>query len=216
MPRYKLRDANGATRVLTLDEQASYADLVASCGGASYTLKAGRPPTTLTCEAPSTTPCAAVVRRSLITAENRSCPPAHPRGAAAAAGGKCVRGARAAGARDAARRCISCSGAKSPASAVDLPDVHVHQRRGLLRDRGRHGVMQRLRDAPDKRRARGAGAAVADARYGVTARRRRRRQLFVRGVGLFVARRAARSYNGKSNRTKNARRLRFRSRGRPH
>ena len=33
MPRYKLRDANGATRVLTLDEQASYADLVASCGG---------------------------------------------------------------------------------------------------------------------------------------------------------------------------------------
>ena len=70
MPRYKLRDANGATRVLTLDEQASYADLVASCGGASYTLKAGRPPTTLTCEAPSTTPCAEIVPSgSLITAE---------------------------------------------------------------------------------------------------------------------------------------------------
>ena len=70
MPRYKLRDANGATRVLTLDEQASYADLVASCGGAGYTLKAGRPPTTLTCEAPSTTPCAEIVPSgSLITAE---------------------------------------------------------------------------------------------------------------------------------------------------
>ena len=70
MPRYKLRDANGATRVLTLDDQASYADLVASCGGASYTLKAGRPPTTLTCEAPSTTPCAEIVPSgSLITAE---------------------------------------------------------------------------------------------------------------------------------------------------
>ncbi len=70
MPRYKLRDANGATRVLTLDEQASYADLVASCGGASYTLKAGRPPTTLTCATPSTTPCAEIVPSgSLITAE---------------------------------------------------------------------------------------------------------------------------------------------------
>ena len=31
-----------ARPVLTLDEQASYADLVASCGGASYTLQ-GRP-----------------------------------------------------------------------------------------------------------------------------------------------------------------------------
>ena len=70
MPRYKLRDANGATRVLTLDEQASYADLVASCGGASYTLKAGRPPTTLTCETPTTTPAAEIVPSgSLITAE---------------------------------------------------------------------------------------------------------------------------------------------------
>ena len=70
MPRYKLRDANGATRVLTLDEQASYADLVASCGGASYTLKAGRPPTTLTCATPTTTPAAEIVPSgSLITAE---------------------------------------------------------------------------------------------------------------------------------------------------
>ena len=70
MPRYKLRDANGATRVLTLDEQASYADLVASCGGASYTLKAGRPPTTLTCATPATTPAAEIVPSgSLITAE---------------------------------------------------------------------------------------------------------------------------------------------------
>ena len=70
MPRYKLRDANGATRVLTLDEQASYADLVASCGGAGYTLKAGRPPTTLACDAPTTTPCAEIVPSgSLITAE---------------------------------------------------------------------------------------------------------------------------------------------------
>ena len=70
MPRYKLRDANGATRVLTLDDQASYADLVASCGGASYTLKAGRPPTTLTCATPTTTPCAEIVPSgSLITAE---------------------------------------------------------------------------------------------------------------------------------------------------
>ena len=70
MPRYKLRDANGATRVLTLDDQASYADLVASCGGASYTLKAGRPPTTLTCATPATTPAADIVPSgSLITAE---------------------------------------------------------------------------------------------------------------------------------------------------
>ena len=70
MPRYKLRDANGATRVLTLDDQASYADLVASCGGASYTLKAGRPPTTLTCTTPATTPAAEIVPSgSLITAE---------------------------------------------------------------------------------------------------------------------------------------------------
>ena len=70
MPRYKLRDANGATRVLTLDEQASYADLVASCGGAGYTLKAGRPPTTLTCATPATTPAADIVPSgSLITAE---------------------------------------------------------------------------------------------------------------------------------------------------
>ena len=70
MPRYKLRDANGATRLLTLDDQASYADLVASCGGASYTLKAGRPPTTLTCATPATTPAADIVPSgSLITAE---------------------------------------------------------------------------------------------------------------------------------------------------
>ena len=70
MPRYKLRDANGATRVLTLDDQASYADLVASCGGAGYTLKAGRPPTTLTCTTPATTPAAEIVPSgSLITAE---------------------------------------------------------------------------------------------------------------------------------------------------
>ena len=70
MPRYKLRDANGATRVLMLDEQASYADLVASCGGAGYTLKAGRPPTTLTCATPATTPAADIVPSgSLITAE---------------------------------------------------------------------------------------------------------------------------------------------------
>ena len=78
MPRYKLRDANGATRVLTLDDQASYADLVASCGGASYTLKAGRPPTTLTCATPATTPAAEIVPSgSLITAEKPVVPRLH-------------------------------------------------------------------------------------------------------------------------------------------
>ena len=75
MPRYKLRDANGATRVLTLDDQASYADLVASCGGAGYTLKAGRP---VTCATPATTPAADIVPSgSLITAEKPLVPRLH-------------------------------------------------------------------------------------------------------------------------------------------
>jgi len=70
MPRYKLRDANGATRVLNLDAAATYADLVASCGGTGLTLKAGRPAVPLNCAEPLTTPADQVVPSgSLITAE---------------------------------------------------------------------------------------------------------------------------------------------------
>ena len=110
---------------------------------AGYTLKAGRPPTTLTCDAPATTPCAEIVPSgSLITAEKPVVPrlnipeaPPPPPGANAFE-------APAPPALETPRDAAYAQTApKRPASAVDLPDVHVHQRRGLLRDRGRHGVM---------------------------------------------------------------------------
>ena len=63
MPRYKIRDTNGATSVVNLAEDATYAALVEKCGGAHLVLKAGRPPKTIACEKPTATPARARAKR---------------------------------------------------------------------------------------------------------------------------------------------------------